>query len=202
MDLHTWLLFLATAMGISLSPGPNCLLVLTRASQHGVRPALATIFGGLLGFTIIIAMCTYGLGALLQASVQWMMALKIAGGLYLAWLGYKLWRSPAITLNLRDHDGPAPQGLFRQGFVCGVTNPKSYLFFTALLPHFLDPSRSLFVQFLILATTYACTEFAVEFALAVGAVRIRPWLARTGKHFNQTCGGLFIAIGGALPLRA
>jgi threonine/homoserine/homoserine lactone efflux protein len=82
-----------------------------------------------------------------------------------------------------------------------VTNPKGLLFFSALLPQFINPQRSLAVQFALMAATYPATEFATEYTLASAAYRIRPWLARMGRRFNRTCGGVFIAIGAALPLR-
>lgn len=202
MQLDTWLLFLLTSIGISLSPGPNCLLVLTHSALYGSRRALFTIAGGLLGFIAIIAMCIFGIGALLQSSVHWLTALKWIGGLYLAWLGIKLWRSPPVTVSVDVSEKSSVASLFQQGLFSGITNPKSILFFTALLPQFIDPHRSLVIQFVVIAATYTVTEFAVEYALALSAVRIRPWLARVGRRFNQVCGGMFVAIGAALPLRA
>jgi threonine/homoserine/homoserine lactone efflux protein len=83
-----------------------------------------------------------------------------------------------------------------------MTNPKGILFFAAFLPQFIDPARSLVVQFLIMAGTFAGIEVITEFVIASMANRIRPWLRRSGKRFNQACGGVFVAIGAALPLRA
>ncbi|NLZ40353.1 MAG: LysE family transporter, partial [Comamonadaceae bacterium] len=82
------------------------------------------------------------------------------------------------------------------------TNPKGLLFFVAFLPQFIDPRRSLLAQFAVMAGTFALTEVLTEFTLAAAAHRIRPWLARVGRRFNRACGGVFIAIGVALPLRA
>lgn len=204
MQLHTWLLFLLTSIGISLSPGPNCLLVLTHSALYGPRRALVTIAGGLLGFIAIIAMCTFGIGTLLESSVHWLTALKWLGGAYLFWLGIKLWRSPPIDVSFTDavNAQGKPMALFNQGLLSGITNPKSILFFTALLPQFIDPHRSLALQFVVIAATYTVTEFLVEYAIALGALSIRPWLVRVGRRFNKACGGLFMAIGAALPLRA
>jgi threonine/homoserine/homoserine lactone efflux protein len=75
------------------------------------------------------------------------------------------------------------------------------LFFSALLPQFIDPQRSLLLQFAAIAATFAFTEFVTEYLLASAAQRIRPWLSRVGRRFNQACGGIFIVIGAALPLR-
>lgn len=77
-------MFLLTSIGMSLSPGPNGLLALTHGALHGSRKTLFTIAGSLLGFVTVIALCMFGIGALIQASVVWLTALKWVGGLYLA----------------------------------------------------------------------------------------------------------------------
>nr|WP_297381771.1 LysE family transporter [uncultured Roseateles sp.] len=199
MALHTWILFLLTSIGMSLSPGPNCLLVLSHGALYGSRRTLFTIVGGLIGFVIIIAACLFGIGALLQTSAHWLLVLKWVGGAYLVWLGVKLWCAPAISLDLQVAADARGSSLFRQGFLTGITNPKSVLFFTALLPQFIDAQRSLLLQFVVIALTYSFTEFAVEYGIAAGATRIRPWLARTGKRFNRACSALFVLMGTALP---
>jgi len=144
----------------------------------------------------------FGVGALIKASVWWFTALKILGGAYLVWIGIQVWRSPAIGVSTGAEATPADGwDLFRTGFLTAASNPKGILFFTALLPQFLDPGRSLAVQFAIMAATYAVTEFVVEYAFAAAANRMSAWLARVGKRFNQICGGVFIMVGAALPLR-
>lgn len=180
----------------------NGLLALTHGALYGGRRTLFTIGGGLAGFVAVIALCMFGIGALIQASVTWLTALKWVGGLYLAWLGFKLWRSPPVALDVDISAKEAGSwSLFRQGLLAAATNPKGLLFFSALLPQFIDPHLSLAVQFLVVDATYVFTEFVVEFGLASAAMRIRPWLARVGRGFNRVCGGLFIAISAALPLR-
>ncbi|CAL77534.1 putative transporter, LysE family [Bradyrhizobium sp. ORS 278] len=203
MALDTWFLFLLTSIGISITPGPNGLLALTHGALHGGRKTLFTIAGGLIGFVLIMALCMFGIGALVQSSITWLSVLKWIGGLYLAWLGVKLWRSPPVAVDVSDKPVTARgRVLFRQGFLTAATNPKCLLFFSALLPQFIDPARSLAVQFAIVATTYTVTEFVTELAIASTAARVRPWLARTGRRFNQVCGGIFVAVGLALPLRS
>ncbi|MGA1289394.1 MAG: LysE family translocator [Rubrivivax sp.] len=202
MSLQTWLLYLLAAIGLSLSPGPNSLLALTHGALHGPRRTLATVAGGALGFTVLIALSMFGIGALLAASAAWLTALKWVGGAYLVWLGVQVWRAPPIGAELAA--GRRDQGLgsmFRQGALCAVTNPKGLLFFAAFLPQFVDPTRSLLLQFAVMAATFVGIEIVTETVLAGAAHRIRPWLQRVGRRFNQGCGGVFAAIGLALPLR-
>ena len=92
--------------------------------------------------------------------------------------------------------------LFRQGALSALTNPKGILFFAAFLPQFIDPARSLVLQFVVMASTFAGIEFVTEMFIASVAHRLSAWLARVGRAFNRACGGVFIAIGALLPLRA
>ncbi len=205
MNTDTWLIYLLASIGLSLSPGPNGLLALTHGVLHGQRKTLFTIFGGTLGFVAVIALSMFGIGALLQASLGWLTALKWIGGGYLVWLGIQVWRSPPVGAQLTDGGVAEPTrsggSLFRQGALSAVTNPKGILFFAAFLPQFIDPHRSLLLQFLIMAGTFALVEAITELFIAGMAARISPWLRRVGKRFNQVCGGIFVAIGLALPLR-
>lgn len=203
MELQTWLIYTLAATGLSLSPGPNGLLALTHGALHGRQQALYTIFGGALGFVVVIALSMFGIGALLQTSLGWLAVLKWLGGAYLVWLGVQVWRSPPIGVVVRGSAAPrAPWSLFRQGALSALTNPKGLLFFAAFLPQFIDPARSLLLQFAIMAGTFAAIEITTELFIASLAHRISPWLQRVGRRFNQACGGVFVAIGAALPLRS
>jgi homoserine/homoserine lactone efflux protein len=203
MDPQVWLIYLVAAVGLSLSPGPNGLLALTHGALHGRRKALYTIVGGAIGFVAVIALSMFGIGALLQASLVWLTVMKWVGGAYLVWLGIQVWRSPPIGFEVAaSAQGRSPGSLFRQGALSALTNPKALLFFAAFLPQFIDPARSLVVQFAVMAATFAAIEVATEMLIAGMAHRISPWLRRIGRRFNQACGGVFVAIGIALPLRS
>lgn len=203
MNLHNWLIYFVAAIGLSLSPGPNGLLALTHGALHGRRKTLYTIFGGSFGFITLVGLSMFGIGALLKTSLMWLAVLKWLGGGYLVWLGIQVWRAPPIGLSLPAAAAPrAGWSLFRQGALSALTNPKGLLFFAAFLPQFIDPARSLFVQFVIMAGTFAAIEFVTEALIASMAHRISPWLKKVGRRFNQACGGIFIAIGIALPLRS
>jgi len=201
MALHTWLLYLTAVIGLSLTPGPNGLLAISHGALYGHRRTLYTVAGGVGGFVVLMALSMLGIGALLQASANALTVLKWLGGAYLLWLGIQLWRSPALHLAAASQ-APArsASALFRQGLFSALSNPKVILFFGAFLPQFLDPQRPLWPQFVAMALTFAVVEGLVEYLLARLAHRIRPWLERSGKGFNRCCGGLFAAMGAALPL--
>ena len=201
MSAQTWLLYLAAAIGLSVTPGPNSLLVLTHGALHGHRKAVFTIGGSALGFTLLIALSMAGIGALLQASAHALTVLKVVGGAYLVWLGIQLWRAPAIAL---QPDAPTSDArgsaLFRDGLLTALSNPKALLFYGAFLPQFIDPARDLLTQFVAMAVVFVVVECVIEMGLAMLAHRVRPWLQRVGRSFNRACGGLFVAMGMALPM--
>lgn len=202
VELDTWLLYTLAALGLSLTPGPNGLLALTHGALYGVRKTLFTIAGGALGFTTIIALSLFGIGALLAASAELLIVLKWAGGAYLVWLGIQVWRSPPLGMD-NSHAGNTITGsaVFRQGLLAAVTNPKGILFFVAFLPQFLTTDLPLFGQFVVMTITFVGIEILFELSVAAGSATIQPFLTKFGKRFNQVFGGVFIAIGIALPLR-
>ena len=205
MDAHHWIVYLVAALGLSVTPGPNSLLVLTHGALHGLRRTGWTVLGGALGFAALIALSVLGIGAALAASAGALTVLKVVGGAYLVWLGVQLWRAPPIRFAADGTSpgatAPAPAAtLFRQGLLTAVSNPKALLFYGAFLPQLIDPAVELRTQLVAMAFVFVAVEVVVEFALAAVANRVRPWLERAGRRFNRTCGGLFVAIGVAMPM--
>lgn len=202
MDPQTWLIYSVAALGLSLSPGPNGLLALTHGALYGWRRTLSTIAGGALGFTILIALSLFGIGALLQSTLIGLTILKLVGGAYLIWLGIQVWRAPPVGETIAPVlQNSCRKTLFHQGALSAVTNPKGILFFAAFLPQFVDTQRELILQFVLMAATFVLIEIVTEICLASLAQRIRPWLQRVGQRFNQVFGGLFMTVGLALLLR-
>lgn len=202
MELNNWLIYLLAVIGLTLTPGPNGLLALTHGAIYGPRRTIATILGGSVGFATVIALSMFGIGALLAASAQLLIVMKLIGGAYLIWLGVQVWRSPALgSENARVEKASSPIELFRQGALAALTNPKGILFFVAFLPQFIDPALSLVGQFVVMALTFVIIEFIYEWIVAALAGKIKPVLARFGKRVNRIFGSVFIAIGIALPLR-
>ena len=202
MEISNWLIYFLAVLGLTFTPGPNGLLALTHGAIYGTRKTIATIVGGSVGFATVIGLSLFGIGALLAASAQLLIVMKFVGGAYLIWLGIQVWRSPSIG----ETKAAVPKDvssflLFRQGLLAALTNPKGILFFVAFLPQFIDPNISLLTQFVWMALTFVVIEFLYELAVASTANKIKPFLAKFGKKVNRVFGGIFIAIGIALPLR-
>jgi homoserine/homoserine lactone efflux protein len=202
VELTNWLIYFAAVLGLTLTPGPNGLLALTHGAIYGTRKTIATIFGGSVGFATVIGLSMFGIGALLAASSQALIVLKFLGGAYLVWLGIQVWRSPSLgEASPKVLERVSSASLFRHGALAALTNPKGILFFVAFLPQFIDPAISLLTQFVVMAATFVVIEFIYEYVVASLANKIQPWLAKFGKKVNRVFGGIFMAIGVALPLR-
>lgn len=202
MSLELWLVYLLAAIGLSLTPGPNGLLSLTHGAVFGFRSTVYTVFGGALGFLVLITASLVGLGALLAASEEAFTVLKWVGAAYLVYLGFRTWRAPPpliSTIPGCDKMNTArPLRLFSQGFLVAVSNPKGLIFFAAFLPQFMVAGMSFPVQLAIFGGTFVIVEVVYELLLAQAAQKIAPWLARHGRWFNRATGGMFVGIGVAM----
>jgi threonine/homoserine/homoserine lactone efflux protein len=202
MSMQLWLLYLAAAVALSLTPGPNGLLCLSHGATYGFRRTTATVAGGALGFLLLIAVSLAGLGALLAASERAFTIAKWIGAAYLVHLGIRLWRSraPAIALEA-PHGVPASvpaTRLFLQGFLVAASNPKGLIFFAAFLPQFMVPGMSYALQLAIFGGTFVAVEIVYELAGAGLAHAIAPRLARHGRWFGRIAGSAFVGLGVAL----
>ena len=202
MSLDLWLIYLAAAIGLSLTPGPNGLLSLAHGACFGFRPTVWTVLGGALGFLILIAVSLAGMGALLASSERAFTIAKWMGAAYLVYLGIRVWRSPAPVITAvagaEALEDARPWRLFAQGLLVAVSNPKALIFFAAFLPQFIVPGTGFVPQLLVLGGTFVVVEIAYELTLAGLAHRIAPWLGRHGRWFNRAAGGTFVGIGAAL----
>lgn len=200
MTLNTWLLYLVTVFFVSATPGPNMLLAMTHGIHYGVRRTMATCLGLMTGLGLIMAGSSAGLGALLQASEQLFSLIKWAGAGYLIFLGIKTWRAvprPVAELGDETQGEFTPAMMFRNGFLVAMSNPKAFVFFTALFPQFMDAELPQGPQLLILVLSFVVIESSWQLIYAGGGARLASWLntSRRLKLVNQLSGGAFVAAG-------
>jgi threonine/homoserine/homoserine lactone efflux protein len=169
----TFLLFLAAACVIALSPGPGIFYVAARTLADGRGAGLASSLGTGLGGLVHVAAGAIGVSALIMASAEAFAALKIAGAFYLVWLGIKTAREAGIDIVATTRGGSAAKA-FRDGIVVEALNPKTAAFFLAFLPQFVDPAAgSVWLQFLGLGLVSVTLNAAVDIVVVIMAVRAR-----------------------------
>ncbi len=201
MSLALWLGFLLAAILIAVTPGPGAVLSMSTSMRYGYWSALTAILGLQAAILVHLAIVAIGFGALLAASETGFSVVKFIGAAYLIWLGVQKWRSPPLpvdaeTLSIRR------RGLFLQGLLINLTNPKAIIFIGALVPQFIDPGRSQVEQYLLIAATLCLTDIVVMSAYALAAGRLGSWLhdPKAIRLQNRAFGGLFISAGTLLAL--
>lgn len=198
------LAFGAAAFVIIVIPGPSVLFVIGRALSYGRGVALASVLGNSLGLLLVMVLVAFGLGAIVAESAAVFTALKLAGAAYLVWLGVQALRHRKAILVDDPHRTShlATTTAVRQGFVVGISNPKAFMMFAAVLPQFVEPGRGhVTVQMLVLGTLAFVLGLVSDGAWALLASRMRDWFnasAHRGRALGTVGGTSMIGLGLAL----
>jgi homoserine/homoserine lactone efflux protein len=201
MNWTTWWLFATTEILLCLTPGPAVLFVLSSALRNGARRSVASNLGILGANAIYYALSATGVGALLVASYNLFFAVKWAGAAYLIVLGLRAMFGRTDTLAAAEGSAERSSGrLFADGVVLQLSNPKAIVFFSALVPQFIDPHRGVVGQVVILGLTSVMIEFTILLGYGLVAGRASK-IAREPRYAvwtNRIAGGLLIGAGAGL----
>jgi threonine/homoserine/homoserine lactone efflux protein len=177
-----YLTFVAASLVLILIPGPSVMFVIGRALAYGRRQAVLTAWGNAAGTFVAASLAAVGLGALIQESAIAFAIVKYTGAAYLVYLGVKALRDRKGLMMPTEDEGGSPKRVFAtmaEGFVVGFLNPKSILFFLAILPQFVNPEAgSATVQMLLLGGTFAVLAAACDSVWGVVASAARDALRR------------------------
>ncbi len=201
VDLNLWLAFAVASAVLAAIPGPIVMLVVANSLAHGTAQGLRTLLGTASGTAILFAMGGLGMTWMLAFLSDWFDWIRWAGAAYLVWMGIKTWR--AAPAELADATTGTKQSVsFLQGFVIGVTNPKTLVFYAAFFPQFMDPALAAGPQIAVLSITFLVVATAVDALWATLCGRLRPWLTgeRRGRMRNRISGALLIGTGAAMAL--
>jgi homoserine/homoserine lactone efflux protein len=199
MTLTTWWIFVCTETVLCLMPGPAVMFILSTALKAGAKKSIASNLGILSANTVYFALSATGIGALLLSS-KLFLAVKWIGAAYLVVLGLRL----LFDLNVAVKGPGKPLNdlkwryLFFDGFMLQMSNPKAILFFSALLPQFLNPHESVIPQIAILGATSVLIEFSILLGYGIAGSAITP---RYARWTNRVAGGLLIGAGAGLATR-
>ncbi|MGD9606871.1 MAG: LysE family translocator [Leucobacter sp.] len=199
------LAFILAAIVLIVIPGPSVLFVIGRSLSYGRRGGLMSVLGNGLGTLLLVAAVAFGVGAVVAQSIMLFTIVKLIGAAYLVYLGVQSIRHRRDG-SIRDagSKGPAmtPAVLLRQGFIVGVTNPKTIVFFVAVLPQFVNfRAGSIPLQMLLLGLIAVVIGFVCDAIWALLAGTAQAWFARSPGRISAmraTGGGLMIGLGGVL----
>ena len=167
-------------------PGPSVLFVVGRALAYGRRTALATVGGNSAGNYVVAICVAVGVGTLVQRSAQVFMVLKLAGALYLIWLGIQAFRRRGTLAEAfaEATQARSDRRAVREGFVVGVTNPKALILFGAVLPQFVNRAAGYVpVQMLLLSLVSIGIGLLSDTTWGLAASQLRTWFARSPRRF-------------------
>lgn len=166
-EFSQFTLFVAASWVLIITPGPDLLYVISRGIAHGRRAGILSAVGVVSGILVHTALAAVGLAVLLQASAAAFLVVKLAGALYLVYLGVKSLRDKG-TFELPGGTTTSNVSvLLWQGALSNVLNPKVAIFFLAFLPQFVNPeSDNVPMQVILLGLTFAL--FGLCFLLVVG----------------------------------
>jgi threonine/homoserine/homoserine lactone efflux protein len=193
------LAFAATAFALIVIPGPSVLFVISRGVALGRRAAVATVLGNAAGAYTQVVVVALGLGTLIERSTTLFTAVKLVGAMYVVFLGVQAFRHRERLASVIDA-ATAPRGtrrILREGYVVGITNPKSAVFMAAVLPQFADPSRGhVPLQLLLLGLVFVGIALVSDSIWGLAAGSARVWLGRSPRRLAALGGaGGLVMIG-------
>jgi threonine/homoserine/homoserine lactone efflux protein len=183
--------FAAMSFVLIVVPGPSVLFVIGRALAQGRRAVLTTVVGNTLGAYVVVVAVAVGIGAVVERSAVAFTVLKLAGAAYLVYLGIKAVRARGSLSTELAGNGPSRGGLrtLAEGFAVGVTNPKTIVFFAAVLPQFIDPAQgSVVVQMLLLGLIFNVIGVASDTVWGLVAAAARDWFGRSPQRLAMVGG--------------
>jgi threonine/homoserine/homoserine lactone efflux protein len=188
-------LFLLAAVIIAAIPGPGIFYVAARTLSGGRRAGIASTFGTALGGLVHVVAGGLGVSAIILASAQLFTALKLAGALYLVWLGIRTLREAGHMMPAQIAPAGA-QRAFREGVVVEALNPKTAAFFLAFIPQFLEPAAGYpALQFMTLGLISVALNTFADVIVVVVAAKARGNLVRRPRLIQRLRqgSGLFMA---------
>jgi threonine/homoserine/homoserine lactone efflux protein len=197
---ETTLTFLAAALLLGYTPGPDNLFVLMQSLAHGARAGMTVVLGLCTGLCVHTAAVALGLAAAVAGSPVAFAVLKSAGAAYLSWLAWQAWRAPPQVMRTGDGTGPALSArvLYGRGVVMNLSNPKVLLFFLALLPQFADPGRGPVAPQIVWFGAWFVVATVIAFgsiALSAGALAGRLTRSASAQRLlNRACALVFAAL--------
>ena len=200
MSLETWLLFCVTETVLCLTPGPAVLLVVSLTLRGRAPAGLRGALGVLLANAFYFMVSATGLAAVLLASYEVFFLIKWVGAAYLVWLGLKALLGPRRAAPTSADVERVRSRAFTHGFLTQSANPKLIVFFTALLPQFIDPAGAVGMQVAVLGLSSLLIELAVLVGYVALTERGRRMVSapRLGAVLQRAGGLLLIGAGAGL----
>jgi homoserine/homoserine lactone efflux protein len=222
-DASTLAIYLFATLLMCLSPGPNVMLMISLGLRDGSATVLRAVAGIGVASLLFLTVSALGVAAALHASETLFAIVRYAGAAYLVYLGVRLLIAGVKAGRVADEPGPdrasgasgasrssatasapatANRGAFWQGFVTHLSNPKAVLYWTALLPQFVDPARPIAAQTVTLGLIGIAMDLCIlaGYGFAAAGTRHLGVTARYTRWIDLAAGTFFVVAGSMLAL--
>jgi len=200
------LLYITTVFVASIIPGPSMLLALTHGMQYGAKRTMVSAMGNLTVTLVQASISIAGLGTILLASESAFTIIKMAGALYLIYMGISILFSAKRSVMPKEENssrgGVSLRKMYIQAAVVTAGNPKAIVFFTAIFPQFINPESDFLPQFFFLMSTGSLVAFSCFMIYALGGQKIVYLFSEVtfGRYINRIIGTTFIVVGIGLAM--
>lgn len=201
MPLHTWLLYAASYLAITLVPGPNVLLAVRNTMRYGAQGTALTLAGNLGCQFLMVVLVALGVGSLLAAAPSLFFAIKLVGAAYLIYLGARQLFSKQAAATPVAVAAPmlllSRQRIFWEALLVSAGNPKTVIFLSAFMPQFISHDRPLAPQFAVMYFTGCACVVMVHCVYSAGVRTLAKRLdtQRWVTALKRASGALFVGLG-------
>jgi len=204
MSIESAITFFIAIFIFGITPGPGVFAIMARALTQGARSCTALAFGMTISDIIYLILASFGLAALAENWSGAFLFIRVAGALYLFYLGYKMWTTPIGDMDLGTPVSSSSLSSFIQGFLISASNPKVILFYIAFLPTFVDLTQlgTSEIAVIALITLWALMLALMFIAFTASSARKYFKSTKAMQKLNRTAGSLMVGAAGYLVLRS
>jgi threonine/homoserine/homoserine lactone efflux protein len=199
VDAHTLAVFIPTVILLVISPGPDMVFITANSMASGKRGGVISALGCTTGAFTHAVLAAFGLTAIVATWQPAYEAVRIAGALYLAYLGIRMLRAKQSPFTVEaGADRKAGGRIFREGYLNNLMNPKAIVFSLTFLPQFADPSRGpVWAQIIVLGLVLAAVMLTIEVPIALTSGHLGQWFQarpRAGLVLNRAMGAALVGL--------
>lgn len=192
-------MFVVAGIILNITPGSDTIYILSRSIAQGQRAGIYSVLGIISGCAVHTLLAALGLSVILAQSAMAFMLVKLAGALYLGYLGITTLLAKDGNLLSLTENVMSKRDIYLQGLLTNVLNPKVALFFLSFMPQFIDPQNSYGITpFIILGATFLTTGTLWCLLLVAFSSDVTAFLRQSGKAaglMNKVCGGIYLLLG-------
>ena len=196
-----WSIFIPACFALNCAPGPNNMLAFANGARLGFVRAMLGGLGRMPAFALLILVTIVGLGAVLAASATAFTIVKLAGAVYLVYVGIQFWRKARALAAAQSQDS-AVALLMRRDFLIAISNPKAIAVFTAFFPQFITAAQPAWSQLAAMGGVFLALEVVAVALYVVSGVVLGKLLKseRVFVHLNRLVGAVLIVSGGTMAV--